>query len=195
MNCDNCRVLIMKYFDNDMESGENAVLHHHMRECEACRNEFEHMKQIFMLAEENADIEPPESFEKEVMNAIRGLKPYGVSLKPYISMAVYVLLASIIMYFALSVQKIFSTDPSQAFNNARNLLSEASAFLTVFAASATVVYSVLLDFFVLILSGLYVIANLGLSFIKDYYYYFIVLLTIFIASQRLFFSLIKERTQ
>lgn len=77
MNCKAYNEHIMKYMDKVITAAEQIELDKHLQECDACSLEFNELKSIVNVLEEESSVEPPEDFEDIVMKKINVLQIYN----------------------------------------------------------------------------------------------------------------------
>ncbi|GAE87410.1 zf-HC2 domain-containing protein [Acetivibrio straminisolvens] len=76
MNCELYKEYIMKYMDKVITEAEQIELDKHLEQCNACSMEFNQLKSIVTVLEEESVVEPPRDFENMVMKKINMLKIY-----------------------------------------------------------------------------------------------------------------------
>ncbi|HOM02756.1 MAG TPA: zf-HC2 domain-containing protein [Acetivibrio sp.] len=76
MNCDLYKEYIMKYMDKVITEAEEIKLNKHLKQCNACSMEFNELKSIVNVLEEENVVEPPADFENAVVKKINELNIY-----------------------------------------------------------------------------------------------------------------------
>ncbi len=77
MHCRKVLELLPKFIENDFSEQERAAVEAHLKECEACRLEFEAMGRLVETLESFPPVGVPKSFKEAVMRALPAKKPRG----------------------------------------------------------------------------------------------------------------------
>jgi predicted anti-sigma-YlaC factor YlaD len=77
MHCRKVLELLPKFIENDFSPSERAAVEAHLKECEACRLEFEAMARLVETLESLPPIGVPRSFKEAVMSALPPQKKHS----------------------------------------------------------------------------------------------------------------------
>ena len=103
MNCKSANDYMMRYFDGNLDADRNAKLKQHLGSCEACREEFNQLNEIFSFLEKDDTVEPSEDFESAVMEKIEQLGPV------YKAKGKKVSIYNVFVYILIALSGIFIT--------------------------------------------------------------------------------------
>lgn len=78
MKCNQCRELLMRNFDRELNHEEQELLHQHLNGCPGCRNLYDGLHQILTPLEAVPPVEPDPGLEKIVMERIKKLPVAGL---------------------------------------------------------------------------------------------------------------------
>ncbi|MDQ2086679.1 hypothetical protein RBH29_09605 [Herbivorax sp. ANBcel31] len=70
-NCELFSTLITKHLDGNISDCERNQLMNHVSCCKSCKDEYEKYNSILYVLNEKTEIEPPETFESDVMKKIQ----------------------------------------------------------------------------------------------------------------------------
>lgn len=79
MNCNNAVELISLYLDNELNYESEKELFEHIEECSFCKKEFEELKALVEILNDEPDIELPENFHSELMQKINEEKVVDIN--------------------------------------------------------------------------------------------------------------------
>jgi predicted anti-sigma-YlaC factor YlaD len=171
----------MKFFDKELNDIEEAQLKQHLKNCKNCSEEFNSLKEIFDIVEQDSGIEPPEDFELQVMSRIANeAKIYKKSsdnnLFVYNTLLVSISLVFVII-FAGTIWEIFKT-PINLIQIMNGLVDYCKDFI-VSAIS--------------MLRGIVIaILSVAASIYKTYFFGYIVLGFLLLVTQGVFLKMVRQ---
>ena len=181
MKCVDSQNFIMKFFDKELNDIEEAQLKQHLKNCKHCYEEFNGLKEIFDIVEQDSGIEPPEDFEVQVMSRIANeakiyKKPIDNNLFEYNILLVSVSLIFVTI-FAGTLWEIFKTPI-----NLIQIMNSIVDFSKDFIVSA-----------ISMLRGIVIaILSVAASVYKTYFFGYIVLGFLLLITQGVFFKMVRQ---
>ncbi len=73
MTCNEMDQKLMQYFDGELNDLDTYQLKQHVKSCDGCMEQYDMLSDIIICMEETPLVEPPEGFERRVMNKIEKL--------------------------------------------------------------------------------------------------------------------------
>jgi hypothetical protein len=170
----------MKFFDRELNDIEEAQLRQHIKGCKSCSDEFESLKDIFEIIEQEQDIEPPEDFERQVMSRIERETVMYEKSENKDNYVYGILLVILSFVFVISIG-------GTLFESLRT-----PATIVQFFNSVSVYFK---DFFSAAFSTgrgiLLAVVGVAASIYKTYYYAYIVMGIILFMISKVFFKVLK----
>ncbi|MDF2984793.1 MAG: hypothetical protein K0R50_303 [Eubacterium sp.] len=181
MKCNESQVLMMKFFDRNINDIEEALLKQHIRTCTKCSEEFLSLKEIFSEIEQDSAIEPPEDFELQVMSRIEKetvmySKPTQQNDFVYNILLVAVSFIFVILFGGILWEAV--KHPLALYQDVQIATEIAKEFLS---AAVTMVKGI----------GIAVM-GVTASLYKTYYYAYILLGILLLVIQGVFFRMVRE---
>lgn len=181
MKCFDSQNFIMRFFDKELNDIEEAQLKQHLKNCKNCSEEFNSLKDIFDIVEQDSGIEPPEDFEAQVMSRIANEeKKYKKSMDN--NLFVYnILLVSVSMVFVI----IIAGTLWEIFKTPINLLQIMNR---IFEFSKDYIVSA-----ISMLRGIAIaILSVAASIYKTYFFGYIVMGFLLLLTQGVFFKMVRQ---
>ncbi len=180
MKCVDSQNFIMKFFDKELNDIEEAQLKQHLKNCKICSKEFNSLKEIFDIVEQDSGIEPPEDFELQVMNRI--VNEERIYKKPDNNLFVYnILLISVSLVFVI----FFAGILREIINTPINLIQIMNRFVDFSQDFIVSAISMFRGIAIAILS-------VAASIYKTYFFEYIVLGLLLLVTQGVFFKMVRQ---
>ncbi|NLI57668.1 MAG: hypothetical protein GX387_03985 [Clostridium sp.] len=140
-SCKSFNILITKHLDGNISKKEQEQLMKHVSCCDLCKDEYEKYNLILDVLNEKNEIEPPETFEREVMQQIWHIDIYKKKskekklLKLYFATSMIFTLMFILLGTAFKEQilsiMLYINLPSQYAYGIYNFLELSAVFLNI----------------------------------------------------------------
>lgn len=181
MKCVDSHNFIMKFFDKELNDIEEAQLKQHLKNCKNCSEEFNSLKEIFDIVEQDSGIEPPEDFELQVMSRIANeakiyKKPIDNNLFAY-----NILLISVSLVFVI----IFAGTLWEIFKTPINLIQIMNRFVDY---SRDFIVSAISMFRGIVIA----VSSVAASIYKTYFFGYIVLGFLLLVTQGVFIKMVRQ---
>jgi predicted anti-sigma-YlaC factor YlaD len=181
MKCVDSQNFIMKFFDKELNDIEEAQLKHHLKNCKNCSEEFNSLKEIFDIVEQDPGIEPPEDFELQVMSRIAKEEKIYKKTMDNNSFVYDILLVSISLVFAI----IFVGTLWEVFKTPINIIQIMNRFAD---SSKDLIISA-----ISMLRGIAIaIMSVAASLYKTYFFGYVVLGFLLLVTQGVFFKMVRQ---
>lgn len=173
ISCNSCNVLITKYLDGNIGEKEQNQLMEHVSICDLCKEEYTKYSLILDVLNEKREIEPPETFESEVMAKIQRINLYAKKsrdkkfLKLYFASSILFTLALIIAGAAFREQLLaiflYINFPTKYAYGIYHFLEVSAVFFTM-VKNVLIYLCVYISEVYIILIGLAVLAFLSKAY-------------------------------
>lgn len=180
MNCQTSNDYMMKHFDGEASDIEEAQFRQHLKTCEKCSEEFACMSDIFGSLKESDIVEPPEDFEKRVMEKVEKVE----LARRENNSRMLVLLYNAATVVSIILLLVFVADLKQV--SVFSAFEKIGQYLGSFTSAAAAVFGVVGAIFRLLGGVIGVIIDVAVSVVKSYYYIFITLIGLLFAIQKLY---------
>ncbi|NLD46590.1 MAG: hypothetical protein GX660_05250, partial [Clostridiaceae bacterium] len=110
MSCKPYDEFIMKYIDGELNDIEQAKLIQHVSECEACRSEFEDLKNVLGALEKSKELEPPADLQTSIMAKVCAIDIYNKKSREKKLMMLYFISTITLTILILSLALIFKNN-------------------------------------------------------------------------------------
>ncbi|QNU67653.1 zf-HC2 domain-containing protein [Ruminiclostridium herbifermentans] len=181
MKCVDSQNFIMKFFDKELNDIEEAQLKQHLKNCKNCSEEFNSLKEIFDIVEQDSGIEPPEDFEFQVMSRItKEEKIYKKTMDN--NLFVYnILLVTVSLIFVI----FFAGALWEVLKTPINLIQIMNRFVD---SSKDLILSAISMFRGIVIA----ILSVAASIYKTYFFEYIALGFLLLITQGLFFKMVRR---
>lgn len=180
MNCQISSDYMMKHFDGEINETEEAQFRQHLETCEKCSEEFACMSEIFGTLAESNIVEPPEDFEKRVMEKVEKVE----LARRESNSRMLVLLYNAATAVSIILLLVFVADLKQV--SVFNAFEKIGQYFGSFTSAAAAVLGVVGVIFRLLAGVIGVVVDVAVSVVKSYYYIFITLIGLLFAIQKLY---------
>lgn len=181
MKCVDSQNLIMKFFDRELNDIEEAQLKQHLKTCKKCSENFNSLKEIFNIVEQDPGIEPPEDFEAQVMYRITNEEKVYTKHSDINQFVYNILLTSIslilVTFFAGTLLDFFRT-PFNVMELFNSLIDGSRDFII---SSISMLKGILIA-----------IVSVATSIYKTYYFEYIILAILFAVTQGVFIKMVRQ---
>lgn len=181
MKCVDSKNYIMKFFDRELNDIEEIQLKQHLKTCNCCSEEFNTLKEIFDIVEQDSGIEPPEDFELQVMSRIAKETKMYKNRNENNAFVYNILLISASLIFAI----IFGGVLWDNLRAPLNLMQMAQMIIGNLQDFALLAISVCKGIIIALFS-------VSASIFKTYYFEYILLAILFIITQGVFFKMVRH---
>lgn len=104
MECDNIKILLSGYLDNELDAAEKKQVESHLQHCEACNAELEDLRNYLDVARKHERKSPPDSLKDSIWQGIEGMpekKAVSFNGKRILWITGVAAAAAIILYFSI----------------------------------------------------------------------------------------------
>lgn len=181
MKCVDSKNYIMKFFDRELNDIEEAHLKQHLKTCKDCSEEFNSLKEIFDIVEQESEIEPPEDFEIQVMSRIAKETKMYKNNNENTSSVYSILLVSVSLIFVI----IFSGVLWDTFKSPINLIQISQMIIDNLKDFITLAICMFRGIAIALFS-------VAASTYRTYYLEYIILGILLLLTQGVFFKMVRQ---